>query len=205
MSGGNGTPKFKFPVNHLKGFGPKREDIINNEKRLTHDYFHPWSEIKFSRDVSDLCLVGINIDPEIANRMLRCVYESDYKNLRKIEVINGEDKIIYKKEGGIDNPEHLAYVNLINKMKGLPMENNDTDPDWNRGMWGDEASNDDDSEEDYEENEEGDEDDEDDEDSTGTEEEDPELWNFAGMGRRLDMLLAGDDNVNDDEIVENNE
>ena len=217
----NSKYKFHFDLDYAMKisdddlyYGVQQEDIINNEKRLIHEYCQKrhWSEPQFSRDVSDLCLVGIHIDPEIANRMLRCVYKTDYQNLRKIEVINGDDEIIYRKKGGIDNPEHQAFANLINMMKGLPitpMENNGTAPHWSSGMWGgalvDDSSNDGDSEEDDEEDGEGNEDDENDDDSTETEEEDPELWNAVGMGRRLELLLAGEDNANDDEIVENNE
>lgn len=101
--------KYKFHFKHeyeLKidddhFYGITQEPIINNEKRLSHDMVqqHHYSEPILDRELTDLCLVDIQLDKEIAERMLRYVYKNDYKNLRKIEVINGGETVVYEKKG----------------------------------------------------------------------------------------------------------
>ena len=95
-------------------FENEQEPIINNEKKLTNECCQPkpWTENTCTRKVSDLCLVNITLEPEIANRMLRYVYKNDYTNLRKIEVINGGDRTVYKKKS-VDNPEHIRHAKML--------------------------------------------------------------------------------------------
>ena len=71
----------------------------------------------FRKEVSDLCLLDINIDPELTEKMLRYNgYMNDYENLRKIEVINDGKTVLYKRKL-LDNPDHIHKKGLIDYLK----------------------------------------------------------------------------------------
>jgi len=88
----------------------KWPEPINNETILTnadcnvciHDDSRRGRKLKLG--LSELSLIDINLDSKIAERMLRCVYENDYRNLKKIEVTSNDDTVIYKKKA-LDNSE----------------------------------------------------------------------------------------------------
>ena len=114
-------------------FENEQEPIINNEKKLTNECQPKhWSENTCTRKISDLCLVNITLEPEIANRMLRYVYKSDYENLRKIEVINGDDTTVYKKKG-VDNPQHIRLAKKLGMWKESEDDNKNCEIDENKG------------------------------------------------------------------------
>ena len=84
------------------------KEAINNEKILTnyfcnqHYSIYEFRKLKF---LSELCLVDIDLKPEIAKRMLRYIYENDYQNLRKVEVMNDTYSIVYEREQDPDASE----------------------------------------------------------------------------------------------------
>ena len=111
------NPDYSIEQNEFYHY--EQDPIINNEKQLYHDYCQQkyYLDTTFKREFSDLCLVDINVDPELAERMLRCVYKNDYGNLRKIEIITDSGKIVHNKKSGLDNPQHKDLADLILSLK----------------------------------------------------------------------------------------
>ena len=121
------NPDYSIEQNNFYHY--EQDPIVNNEKQLYHDYCQQqyYLDTTFKRDFSDLCLVHINVDPELADRMLRCVYKNDYVNLRKIEIITDSGKIVHKKKSGLDNPQHKTLADLFESLKKMSQQYEEND------------------------------------------------------------------------------